>query len=246
MSLDYLVTELRRMFRNTRFVIFAVAFPVLMFLLQANLFLNGTKGADKAAAVGVIMINMMVFGTLAAAIANGGKLAVERSTGWQRQLRLTPLSGAGYMGAKAVSGLLLGLPALLLVPALGVAAEHVHLSALQWVETVGGVWLGSIPLMLLGLLLGQFGTPETMQPLNMLVNLGLGFLGGLWIPIDTAGWVHEVAQFTPTYWLTQLVRGMFTRDLTVNLGTTLAVLGVWTVVFGGLVARRYLKDSARV
>jgi two-component system sensor histidine kinase DesK len=38
MNPTYLKTEIVRTFRSTRFVLFAVAFPVLMFLLQANVF----------------------------------------------------------------------------------------------------------------------------------------------------------------------------------------------------------------
>lgn len=246
MSVTYLLTEIRRTFRNTRFVLFAIAFPVLMFLLQANLFLKGVTPAEKASAVGVVMVNMMVFGTLAASMSTGARLAVERSVGWQRQLRLTPLSGPGYLSGKGVSGMLVGLPALILVPLIAGLAEGLHLDAMGWVKIIAGVWIGSIPLVLIGLLLGQFGTPESMQPVNMLVMMGMGFLGGLWIPIDTAGWVHNVAQFLPSYWLTALVRPVVTSELNVSFGHAVTVLGGWTVVLMALVVRRYRKDSARV
>ncbi|MCU1684305.1 MAG: transporter [Amycolatopsis sp.] len=246
MSVTYLRTEIRRTFRNTRFVLFAIAFPVLMFLLQANLFLSGVTPAEKASAVGVVMVNMMVFGTLAASMSTGARLSVERSVGWQRQLRLTPLSGPGYLGGKGVSGMLVGLPALILVPLIAGVAEGVHLDAIGWVKIIAGIWIGSVPLVLIGLLLGQFGTPESMQPVNMLVMMGMGFLGGLWIPIDTAAWVHNVAQFLPSYWLTALVRPVVTNELNVSFGHAAMVLGGWTVVLMALVARRYRKDSARV
>jgi ABC-2 type transport system permease protein len=85
-----------------------------------------------------------------------------------------------------------------------------------------------------------------MQPINMLVMMGMGFLGGLWIPIDTAGWVHTVAQFLPSYWLTALVRPVVTNELNVSFGHAAMVLGAWTVVLMALVVRRYRKDSARV
>jgi ABC-2 type transport system permease protein len=247
MSVTYLATEIRRTFRNVRFVVFAVAFPVLMFLLQAKLFLGGAMSpADKATEVGVVMVNMMTFGTLAGAMSNGARLAFERAVGWQRQLRLTPLSGPGYLGGKGVSGMLVALPSLLLVPLIAIVAEGVHLDAMGWVRIILGIWLGSIPFVLLGMLLGQFGSPESMQPVNMLVMMGMGFLGGLWIPIESAGWVHDVAQFLPSYWLTQLVRPVVTSELTVSFGNAAGVLAAWTLVLGALVARRYRKDSARV
>ncbi|MFI9454357.1 ABC transporter permease [Amycolatopsis sp. NPDC052450] len=242
MNPTYLKTEIVRTFRSTRFVLFAVAFPVLMFLLQANVF-----GGSNANIAGVIMVNMMAFGTFSAAMTSGTKLAIERSTGWQRQLRLTPLTGAGYLGGKALSSMLVALPALLVVPLAGVLFQGVHLDAAGWLRLVAGVWLGAIPLVLLGLLLGQFGTPESMQPVNMIVMMGMGFLGGLWIPIDgMPSWMADLAQVTPTYWLIQLVRPVVTDHLTVSVTAALGVLAAWTAVLGTLVIRRYRKDSARV
>ncbi|MFC9257032.1 ABC transporter permease [Amycolatopsis thailandensis] len=242
MNPTYLKTEIVRTFRSTRFVLFAVAFPVLMFLLQANVF-----GSAEMNIAGVIMVNMMAFGTFSAAMTSGAKLAIERSTGWQRQLRLTPLTGAGYLGGKALSAMLVALPSLLIVPLIGVLFQGVHLDAAGWLRLVLGVWLGAIPLVLLGLLLGQFGTPESMQPMNMIVMMGMGFLGGLWIPIDgMPSWMADLAQVTPTYWLIQLVRPVVTDHLTVSLPAALGVLAAWTVVLGALVVRRYRKDSARV
>ncbi|MBE1578901.1 ABC transporter permease [Amycolatopsis roodepoortensis] len=242
MNPTYLKTEIVRTFRSTRFVLFAVAFPVLMFLLQANVF-----AAGEVNIAGVIMVNMMAFGAFSAAMTSGTKLAIERSTGWQRQLRLTPLTGAGYLGGKALSAMLVALPALLVVPLVGVLFQGVHLDAAGWLRLVAGIWLGAIPLVLLGLLLGQFGTPESMQPLNMIVMMGMGFLGGLWIPIDgMPSWMADVAQLTPTYWLIQLVRPVVTDHLTVSLPAALGVLAAWTAILGTLVIRRYRKDSARV
>ncbi|MEU3767240.1 ABC transporter permease [Amycolatopsis keratiniphila] len=242
MNPTYLKTEIVRTFRSTRFVLFAVAFPVLMFLLQANVFASGQVKIS-----GVIMVNMMAFGAFSAAMTSGAKLAIERSTGWQRQLRLTPLTGAGYLGGKALSAMLVALPSLLVVPLVGVLFQGVHLDAAGWLRLVLGIWLGAIPLVLLGLLLGQFGTPESMQPLNMIVMMGMGFLGGLWIPIDgMPSWMADLAQATPTYWLIQLVRPVVTDQLTVSLPAALGVLAAWTAVLGTLVIRRYRKDSARV
>ncbi|KZB85410.1 ABC transporter permease [Amycolatopsis regifaucium] len=242
MNPTYLKTEVVRTFRSTRFVLFAIAFPVLMFLLQVNVF----GAADKSIA-GVIMVNMMAFGAFSAAMTSGAKLAIERSTGWQRQLRLTPLTGPGYLSGKGLSAMLVALPSLLLVPLVGALFQGVHLDASGWLRLVFGIWLGAIPLVLLGLLLGQFGTPDSMQPVSMVVTLGMGFLGGLWIPIDgMPSWMADLAKATPTYWLIQLVRPVVTDHLTVSFPAALGVLAAWTAILGALVVRRYRKDSARV
>ena len=48
MNFTYARLEIRRTFRNTRFVIFPIAFPVLLFLLQATVFAKG-DASDHAA-----------------------------------------------------------------------------------------------------------------------------------------------------------------------------------------------------
>ncbi|GAA3560787.1 ABC transporter permease [Amycolatopsis ultiminotia] len=245
MNPAYLATEIRRLLRSPRFLVLVVAFPIVMFLLQANVF-TSSGAPDHAQVTAVVMVNMMAFGAFAAATTNGSKLAVERASGWQRQLRLTPLSGPSYLGGKALSGMIVALPALILVPLVALLAEGVHLDPAGWLRIVAGVWLGTIPLILLGLVLGQFGTPESMQPVSMIVMLGMGFLGGLWIPVEgMPGWMHDVAQLMPTYWVIGLVRPVVTDELLVSFPAAVAVLGAWTLVLGALVIRRYRRDSAR-
>jgi ABC-2 type transport system permease protein len=238
--------EILRTFRNGRFVIFAIVFPVLLFLLQVTVFVQA-DAPDHTAVAAVLMVNMMAFGTLSGAMSAGGRLAYERAAGWQRQLRLTPLAGPGYLSGKAMSGMLVALPPLLLVPLIATLFEGVHLGAGSWLHIVLGTWLGAIPFVLLGLLLGQFGTPDSMQPVTMVVTMCMGFLGGLWIPVENMpGWLHGLAQAMPSYWLIQVARPVVTHDLTVGLGTASGALAIFTVVFGALMIRRYRRDSARV
>jgi ABC-2 type transport system permease protein len=247
MNFTYARLEILRTFRNTRFVIFAIAFPVLLFLLQATIFARAKANAsDHGAVAAVLMVNMMAFGTVSGSMSVGARLAFERAAGWQRQLRLTPLSGPGYLGGKMISGMLVALPPLILVPLIAALFEGVHLGAGDWLHIVLGIWLGAIPFVLVGLLLGQFGAPDSMQPVTMVVTMCMGFLGGLWIPIESLpGWLHGVAQALPSYWLIQIARPVVTHDLTVGLGTTSGALAIFTAVFGSLMIRRYRNDSAR-
>jgi ABC-2 type transport system permease protein len=191
-------------------------------------------------------VNMLAFGVFFAATSNGGRLAVERASGWQRQLRLTPLTGRGYMFGKGLTGVLLGVPVLVIVPLIAVLADGVSLDAAGWTRVLLGTLLGAIPFVLMGLLIGQLARPESLQPLTMGISLVMGFLGGLWIPVDAMPtWMQNVAPILPTYWLTQVGRGAVTGDLTRGLGLTALVLAAWSIVFGTLVIWRYRKDSAR-
>ncbi|TVT19785.1 ABC transporter permease, partial [Amycolatopsis acidiphila] len=110
-----------------------------------------------------------------------------------------------------------------------------------------GVWLAAIPFALIGLLIGQIGTADSTQPITQLVMLPMALLGGIFIPIDAMPhWLLQIAQVLPTYWMGQIGRGAVTPDLSTGLGKDVLVLGIWTVVLGVAVVRRYRKDSARV
>jgi ABC-2 type transport system permease protein len=242
MSFTYLLLEARRAMRSGRFVIFSIAFPVLLFLLYVGIWANGDKDVT-----GILMVNMTSFGALSAALFAGGRVALERSVGWQRQLRLTPLSGGGYLTAKGVTGMLLAVPAVVLVPLVGVAVEGVSLDAAGWLRVTVGIWLAVVPFALIGLLIGQVGTPESMQPIMSITMMTMSMLGGVFIPIDSMpDWLLKIARVLPSYWLGQVGRGAVTSELSANLGQAVLVLAVWTAVVGLGVVRRFRRDSARV
>ena len=242
MSTGYLILEVRRAMRNARFVIFTVAMPVALFLLYVGIF-----SKNDGTATGVLMVNMTCYGALTAALFAGSRVAIERALGWQRQLRLTPLTGSGYLVAKGVTAMALALPGVILVPLVAVVAEGVHLDAAGWLRVTLGVWLAVIPFAVLGLLLGQIGTAESMQSITGLVMMVMSLIGGIFIPIDgMPSGLLQVAKLMPSYWVTQVGRGAVTSDLSVSLGQAVLVLAVWTAVLGLGVVRRYRRDSARV
>jgi ABC-2 type transport system permease protein len=242
MSVTYLVLEVRRAMRNGRFLIFSIAFPVLLFLLYVGIFAKG----DKTIA-GILMVNMTAFGAFTASMFAGGRVALERALGWQRQLRLTPLSGSGYLTGKGITAMMLAVPAVVLVPLIGAVVEGVSLDAAGWLRVTIGIWLAVIPFALIGLFIGQIGTPESMQPIMSLTMMTMSLLGGIFIPIDgMPDWLSKISHLLPSYWLGQIGRGAVTSELSVGLGKAVLVLAGWTLVLGFAVIRRYRRDSARV
>ncbi|TVT52333.1 ABC transporter permease [Amycolatopsis rhizosphaerae] len=241
MSLTYLILEIRRVLRSPRYLIFTMAFPVLLFLLYVGIF---AKQPEERAA---LMVSMTAFGALSSTLFNGSRVAIERQAGWQRQLRLTPLSGPGYLAAKAVTGMTLALVPVIVVPLVGALAEGVRLDASGWLRVTLGVWLAAIPFALLGLLIGQVGTADSTQPITQLVMLPMALIGGIFIPIEAMpDWLLNIAHVLPSYWMGQVGRGAVTSQLSTSLGRAALMLGIWTVVLSFAVVRRYRRDSARV
>lgn len=246
MRTGYLMLEARRSLRNPRTLIFTFVFPVALFLLYCGMYGDQTITPGSTVTFkGYLMCSMAAYGAFMAAMSTGGRTALERSTGWQRQLRLTPLTPIGYLLAKGAVAMLVALAPIVLVSLVGGLAEGVSLTAAGWVQVVGGVWLATIPFAVLGLLVGQLATADSLQPITMTLMLLLAFVGGIFIPVQIfPHWLQNVAQVLPTYWLAEIGHGAFSGDT--RVGTAVLVLAAYTVVLGVAVLRRYRRDSARV
>jgi ABC-2 type transport system permease protein len=235
-----LTFEVRRLVRSPRFFIFTVAFPLAMFLA-----FSAADGKGNPDVVTFLMVSMAAFGAVSASISTGARTAIERQVGWNRQLRLTPLSGVSYLVSKVAAAMLVALPSMLLVFAAGVLFEGVQLSAGTWAQLIVFCWLGVLPTAVLGLLIGLLATGDSAQAMSTVLMLALSMLGGLWLPLSTLPAVMTtIAKALPSYWLAE-----FGHDALA--GNALSVQGVstmaaWIAVAGALVALRYRRDSARV
>ena len=82
MNATYLRTEIVRLVRNRRVLIFSGLMPAILLLIFGGL----SKGASLhgVSAAAYIMVSMGLFGSMSAAIGSGGSIALERGIGWNR------------------------------------------------------------------------------------------------------------------------------------------------------------------
>lgn len=243
MRTAYLGLEAKRALRNPRFLMFTMVFPVVIFVIDVGAFGKGDVPNSDVSYAAYLMVSMAAFGAFMAAMNTGARTAVERAAGWQRQLRLTPLTPRGYLFAKAAVGMLVALPSIVLVSLAGVFSG-VSLSPVGWVQVVVGVWIATLPFSVLGLLIGQLATAESMQVYTSGLMFLFGLLGGLWIPVTVfPNWLASVAKVLPSYWLADVGHAAVLG--THDLGRAAEVLGIWTLALAFVVVRRYQRDSAR-
>jgi ABC-2 type transport system permease protein len=242
MNRYYLVAEIRRTFRNPRYLIFSLVMPVVLFLIFSSGGNNDRIGGLSVPAY--IMVSMATFGAMSGVFSTAGRIALERSTGWNRQLRLTALTGREYVLGKAITGFCVAGPALLIVFLAGGLGKGVDLPALRWPTIALSVLLGLLPIAALAVLLGYIAKPDSLQAvMGGLISL-LALLGGLWVPIeDFPNWVGDIAKALPTYWAAGAGREALVGSWIGWHGVL--VLLVWTVVFGAIAGRAYLRDTAK-
>lgn len=233
--------------KNFAFAIFAVGMPLVLYLVFSSTFASGSDQESRLASA-AIMVSMAAYGALSAAMSGGSQLALERRSGWFRQLSVTGLAPRSFLLAKAAAIMALVLPSLLLVFAAGFVVGGVRLSLGGWLASLGLMWLGLIPLAILGIVIGLWVKAEAVGGVTTLLMLLLAMLGGLWLPVDLMPrFAQLLAQLMPSYWLAELGRWPMFPDQAFPWSGVLVMLA-WSVVLtllGALGFRRAAASSKR-
>jgi ABC-2 type transport system permease protein len=240
LNLGYLRTELLRATRNTRMIMFSAVMPtVLLFSLGHSRTASLLDGDGRA----YLMVSLGLFGAMTTALNACGTIAVERRSGWNRQLRLTPLTPGGYLAGKVCAAMIMVLPPVVVTYSLGAAALDIRLSAATWAQLVVGSWLGALPFAALGIVIGYLANPAAAQQISSAVYLLLAAGGGLLVPIEQLpGPVREAVRWSPTYGARQLVTGLLGDGRMIRPA---AVLLIWSVALGTVAVWRFRSATAR-
>ncbi|CAN5492290.1 ABC transporter permease [soil metagenome] len=241
-NLTVLGIEIRRMLRNRRTIIFTLIFPAALFFAIGS----GTGWQEDAGHGNVaayIMVSMALYGAALTAASAGAMVATERALGWSRQLRLTPLNPAVYIGMKALIALILGAVAISVVNVVAIIQGRAAMPTHLWVACALLTLVCTMVFAALGVFVGYLVPGENaMQILGPGLAL-LSFLGNVFIPIDQGSTLWNVAAWTPMFGVAEVSRAPLTGEL-----PWYAVLNavVWLVVFVVGAAWRMSKDTARV
>jgi ABC-2 type transport system permease protein len=241
-QLTYARFELVRTFRNRRFVIFSFGFPlVLYFMIAAPNRHETDLGGTGISAPVYFMASLAAFGAMNSVLAIGGRIATERSAGWNRQLRLTPLTTRSYFRVKLLTAYSTAVGTIVLLYIAG-AALGVRLEAAHWIAMTALLLIGLVPFAALGIMFGLLLSADSIGPAIGGTTALLGLLGGIWFPI-TGGAMHVIAQALPSYWLVQAAHVGLGGD---GWGVTgWLVVIAWSAAAGLLAARAYRRDSER-
>jgi ABC-2 type transport system permease protein len=235
--------ELLRSFRNRRFFFFSLGFPLILFFAIAapNRNVHSLNGSGISAPL-YYMIGLTGFGTMVAMISCGARIAAERQIGWTRQLRITPLPARAYFRAKVLTGYTMAGLTIALLYIAGVTLG-VSLPAKYWLEMTGLLLVALIPFAALGIMLGHLINVDSLGPATGgLVSL-LAFLGGTWFPL-THGFLRDLGQLLPSYWLVQASHvaldghGWSTRGW--------VTIAIWALALGVLARWAFQRDTKRV
>jgi len=244
-NLTALKLEIRRLTRNRRTIIIAIVVPVVFFLLFGTGQAYDTQSAGHGNVSAFVMISLALYGAVLATTFSGAMVSIERSQGWSRQLRLTPLSPVAYIAIKIATALVLGFCSVAAVYIAGIVTHKASMSVGLWIGTGFSVWIGSLLFAAFGLFIGYLLPAENVMQLMGLILGLLSFAGGLFIPVSQyAPTVQDIAKWTPLYGLNQLVH---TPMLGNGVDWTWVVnVLAWLIIFVAGAAWRFRLDTARV
>jgi ABC-2 type transport system permease protein len=242
-GLLYTRFEMLRAFRNRRFFMFSLGFPLILYFVIAVPQRNITDFAGTGISAPLYyMAGLASFGTMMSMISSGARIAGERQAGWTRQLRITPLPPRSYFRAKVMASYALAITSLVLLYIAG-ASLGVSLSAGKWLEMTGLILVGLLPFAALGITLGHLMNVDSIGPVTGGTVSLLALVSGTWFPV-THGFLHDVGQCLPSYWLVQAGH-VATGGPAWGVTGWLVVAG-WTVLLTVTAVYAYRRDTNRV
>jgi len=175
--------ELRKMARLKQYSLSTICFPLMFYIFFGLAMASSFPGAVSASRYALATYG--AFGVMGATLyAFGTGVAVERGLGWLEVKRASPMPPAAYLVAKGVVSVTFGALVVTLLFALGAVFGGVRMAAGQWLLLWGALVAGAIPFGAIGLAIGSFAGPNSAPGIVNMIYLPLGFLGGLWLPID--------------------------------------------------------------
>ena len=223
----YALHTTRMTLTNVPFTVFTVAMPVGMYLLFGMMF--GQEGGGDAR--GMIMVNMAAYGGLGAAVTAGTQIQEDQRSGFLRQLIVAGLSPRSFLPAHR-----------------GRERRHhprpprrrrgrdptgVEASPGRFLLTLVVLWLGLLPTILIGLVLGMVLRGAAAMAGGVVTMMAMAIFGGLWMPLEMfPQWMQELGRLLPTYWISSL--GEWSLQGAELPVAGLVVIGVWTLVLGAL------------
>jgi ABC-2 type transport system permease protein len=241
-GLVYMRYELLRAFRNRRFFILSLGFPLVLYFVVAapNRGVRDFDGSGISLPL-YYMVGLASFGTMFAMISCGARIAAERQAGWTRQLRVTPLPVRAYFRAKMLTSYATAITSLALLYLAGVSLG-VSLPAHSWLEMSALIIVALLPFGAFAIMLGHLMTVESIGPISGGTVSLLAIVSGTWFP--ATGFLHTVGQWLPSYWLVQA--GRVTLEGHGWGAKGWAVVIAWTVLLAAGAALAYRRDTGRI
>lgn len=199
----FTVLNLKRHLLNVSNLVFSMFLPILLFLFFGALQDYGAEMMKHGNVTAYVMVGMAVYGGITAAVSTVGTTVVEQTTGWGRQLALTPMTGAQLLASQCVVILFRAMFPVAAVFITG-AITSAEMDASVWALTFVLSVLVTLPFGLYGMIFGQIFKSDSAVNISSSALVILAFAGNAFMPLPE--FLMAFARFTPMYGAVSLAR----------------------------------------
>lgn len=219
----------RLVLRNSSFIFFSLLMPAGFYLLYTKMMISGSAAAVKQFNVSY-MDQMIVYSILIEAFFSiASILKRDRDKGFTTFLRLSPHGTLPYYVSITFWMLMMSLLSVVVLGGIAVSVNGVSLDVSQWLELLGVILIGQVPILMIGIALSYIHREEMLSLASNLLTFPMAIISGLWWPINMLPtWLQTIGKQMPTYFVNNLLNQLTSRA-TVDL-TNLAGIAVWLVL----------------
>lgn len=174
-------------------------------------------------------------------------LVMEREKGILRQIKLTPVKTAVFLGAKSVGMTIIAFMQAAIIIVTGVLLFDVQIKG-SLLAAALVVLLGSLMMVALGLVVS--GTARRLESVDSIANviaMPMMFLAGTFFPIDAApGWLQSAASVLPLTYFNSALRDVLVRgEMQSGVLLPVGAMAFWTFAFITLAAYLFRWEAAK-
>lgn len=207
------------------FILFGLALPIAQFA--------GILGMVFSSALALLIFSVAI---------SGKRLAIDRTEGWLKLLRVTPLPSGIYVLGKLLTTLSISAVALGTVFTLSVLKLSLFNSVGQGLVLVTSLLIGSIPFILLGFALGYLIAPKSLDAIvGLLVPIAIFSSGfpGLTVP----DYVQDAISLSLFFHYKEVIQVAAGLGQTQYLWLHILWLGLYALAIGYLANFAYKQDK---
>ncbi len=233
--------EFLKVLRLPAFALPTIAFPVLFYAFFGLTF-SPPGGFDLSH---YLLATYGAFGVIGASLFGFGVgVAIERGQGWMLLRRASPAPPSAYFVAKLGMAFLFSTIIVALLYGVAIVFGGVEMALARWALLAATLVLGSVPFCAMGLALGYWCGPNSAPAVVNLIYLPMGFLSGLWIPLQVLPeTIQKIATMLPAFHFAQVALKVIDMDAGSPLGAHLAYLAIFSLLSLALARLGYRRDE---
>jgi ABC-2 type transport system permease protein len=203
----------------------------------------GLSVIDSRQTANIFLGSYSIFAALGVAFFQFGVgIANERGLPWEQFAHVLPVSPVTRFASRVLAAMVFAAVAIAILIGVALLVTDVDMPSSAWGRMLASVFLGALPMSLLGITIGYWFTPRAALPAANILHLALAFAGGLFIPPEgMPDFLDNISRVLPTRHIGELTWAAV-------LGNPWPVeswlwLAGYAIVFGILATLGYRRDE---